>query len=151
MPHLTLEYSANVPDRPDLPALLGRLHEAIQPFGPFNLADCKSRAYRAESFRVGAGGPDHAFVHLTIAVLDKRDEALRARVGEAALEVLAAAYPRALSELVCDVTVEVRGIRTPNYFKRASGADRRPPGATVPGQARNPSDAGPIGRSAPGP
>ena len=120
MPHLVLEYSANVPDEPDFDALLRRLHEAICAGGPFDLEKIKSRVVRHETFRVAEGAPDRAFVHLTAAVLDGREaEVLEAAAGPL-LSVLCEAFPRAKRERRCDVTLEIREMPRTLYFKAGS-------------------------------
>ena len=127
MPHLTLEYSANLPT-PDLQGVFEALHEALATLGVAP-DDCKSRAYRCEAFRVGTGAPDRAFVHLTLAMLDRRPEATRATAGELALSILQEAFGAPGRD--CDVTVEVRAMRANGgYFKAriASAATGGPSG-----------------------
>ena len=68
MPHLTLEYSDNLPAPVDFGALFASLHEALVEIGSFRLADLKSRAVPHSCFRVGAGSPESVFVHLTVAI-----------------------------------------------------------------------------------
>ena len=124
MPHLVLEYSANVPDEPDFDLVLRRLHEAMTTAGPFDLANVKSRAVRHERFRAADGAPDRAFVHLTVSVLAGRDGAALRSTAEALLAVLRESFPRARSERRCDLTLEIREMRRDLYSKsndRAAG------------------------------
>ena len=124
MPHLVLEYSANVPDEPDFDLVLRRLHEAMTTAGPFDLANVKSRAVRHERFRVADGAPDRAFVHLTVSVLAGRDGAALRSTAEALLAVLRESFPRARAERRCDLTLEIREMRRDLYSKsndRAAG------------------------------
>ena len=113
MPHLTLEYSANLAE-PDLPRLFTSIHEALATLG-IALDDCRSRARRCETYRVGTGAPERAFVHLTLAILDRRPPETQRAAGELAFGVLQEAF--AATALDCDVTVEVREMRTSSYFK----------------------------------
>ena len=122
MPHLVLEYSANVPDEPDFDFVLRRLHEAMTTAGPFDLANVKSRAVRHERFRVADGAPDRAFVHLTVSVLAGRDGGALRSTAEALLAVLHEAFPRARAERRCDLTVEIREMRRDLYVKSAGRA-----------------------------
>jgi 5-carboxymethyl-2-hydroxymuconate isomerase len=118
MPHLILEYSANLA-APDLPALFAGLHEALATLG-IALDDCKSRAYCCDAYRVGTGAPERAFAHLTLALLDRRPLETQRMAGELALQRLQDAF--AGTALDCDLTVEVREIRSGCYFKaRGSG------------------------------
>lgn len=119
MPHAILEYSDNLLDDPDLQSFWGRLHPALVEASGCRLADIKSRAYRAGTFRMGDGGPDNAFAHLTIRLLEGRDPAARERIGRAALELLAECFPRTLAERPFDLTVELADMRRDSYFKIA--------------------------------
>ncbi len=121
MPHATLEYSANVPAPEDLDTVFQRLHEALVPLGPFDPQDFKSRAYRVEHYCVGPGGARRGFVHLTLAILDRRSLEIQKAAGEAALAVLSEAFAGALEDLDCDLTVDVREMRAGTYFKIRSG------------------------------
>ena len=130
MPHLVLEYSANVPDEPDFDLVLRRLHEAMTRVGPFDLSNVKSRAVRRERFRVADGSTDRAFVHLTASVLSGREALVLRETGLALLAVLRESFPRARAERACDLTVELREMPSGLYFKLAGGS--HPPGSSVP-------------------
>ncbi|HUL77926.1 MAG TPA: 5-carboxymethyl-2-hydroxymuconate Delta-isomerase [Vicinamibacteria bacterium] len=117
MPHLVLEYSANVPDDPDPDRVLLRLHEALTKPGPFDLANVKSRVVRHERFRVAEGAPGRAFVHLTVSVLAGREAAVLRETGESLVTVLRESFPVAAAERSCDFTVELREMRGDLYFK----------------------------------
>ena len=130
MPHLTLEYSDNLPAPVDLAALFARLHGSLAEVGPFPLAQIKSRALPHEIVRVGAGAPESVFVHLTVAILTGRDAADRRRIGESLLGILREAFARAWAERPCDLTVDVREMERETYCKamndraRAAGGPR---------------------------
>jgi 5-carboxymethyl-2-hydroxymuconate isomerase len=117
MPHVTLEYSSNLTDVPDLRALFASLHEALAGLG-IALDDFKSRAYRCDTYVVGTGAPDRAFVHVTLAVLDRRSAEAQRAAGELTLGIVHKAF--AATGLDCDVTVEVREMRAALYFKARS-------------------------------
>ncbi len=123
MPHLVLEYSANVADPPDFDRVLERLHRAMTTAGPFDLANVRSRAVRRERFRVADGAPERAFVHLSVAVLAGREaETLRA-TANALLAVLQESFSRAHAQ-GCDITVEIREVRRDLYLKAVPPAAR---------------------------
>jgi 5-carboxymethyl-2-hydroxymuconate isomerase len=127
MPHLTLEYSDNLPAPVDLAALFARLHAALAEAGPFALAQIKSRAVPCATFRVGAGAPESVFVHLTVAILTGRSAEDRRRIGERMLGLVREAFARAWDERPCDVTVEVREMERGTYAKAMN--DRARPAA----------------------
>lgn len=114
MPHLTLEYSANLSAPADLPRLFASCHEALARL-EVALDDFKSRAYRCDSYRVGSGVPERAFVHVTLAVLDHRPPSFQREAGEQILRIVEQGF--ASSAVDCDVTVEVRAMPSDAYFK----------------------------------
>ncbi|MBB5019600.1 5-carboxymethyl-2-hydroxymuconate isomerase [Chitinivorax tropicus] len=120
MPHLILEYTANLHPHADRQALFHRLHETMMASGEFLLDEIKSRAICLDDYFVGAGGDHHAFAHLKIHMLDKRDGAVMARIAQSLLPVLSEAYQTALTSLQCQICVEVVPIRSDGYFKVVS-------------------------------
>ena len=115
MPHLVLEYSANVPDRPDLRRVLLDLHLALLASALFERKDLKSRAVRHDVFAVADGAEDRAFVALSIAILEGRPDEVKAALSEAALDVLIRAYPRLVAGGRGAVSVEVRDLHRASY------------------------------------
>jgi 5-carboxymethyl-2-hydroxymuconate isomerase len=115
MPHLVLEYSANVPDRPDLGRVLLDLHGALMASALFERKDLKSRAVRHEVFAVADGAPDRAFVALSIAILEGRPDEVKAALSEAALDVLVRAFPKLVAGGRGAISVEVRDLHRTSY------------------------------------
>jgi 5-carboxymethyl-2-hydroxymuconate isomerase len=104
VPHLVIEYSANIESVLDLEALLDRLHAAAVATGMFPLGGIRIRAYRADRYRIADCDPANAFVHVTATVgsgrpLERREAVSRQLFDElcAALEPLAAESPLAIS------------------------------------------------------
>ncbi len=115
MPHLVLEYSANVLDEPDLRRVLLDLHEAVMASGLFERKDIKSRAVRHDVFAVADGAEDRAFVALSIAILDGRPDDVKAALAEAALEVLVGSYPKLVAGGRGAISVEIRDLHRASY------------------------------------
>ena len=115
MPHLVLEYSANVPDHPDFRKVLLDLHEALMASALFERKDIKSRAVRHDVFAVADGAEDRAFVALSIAILDGRPDEVKAAVSEAALDVLIRAFPKLVAGGRGALSVEVRDLHRASY------------------------------------
>lgn len=115
MPHLVLEYSANVPDRPDLGRVLLDLHAALLASALFDRRDLKSRAVRRDVFAVADGAEDRAFVALSIAILEGRPDEVKAALAEAALDVLVGAFPKLAAGGRGAISVEVRDLHRASY------------------------------------
>ncbi|HEU5283418.1 MAG TPA: 5-carboxymethyl-2-hydroxymuconate Delta-isomerase [Burkholderiales bacterium] len=84
MPHLIVEYTANLEREGDLPGLLRKANEAlIAQDGVFPIGGIRSRAVKLDCYRMADGAEDYAFVHATLKIGAGRDEATKARVGDA--------------------------------------------------------------------
>lgn len=91
MPHLVLEYSANLEPGVDVAALIRAVHEAALETGMFPIGGTRTRAARRDHYRIADGHPDNAFVHLSARIgAGRADEAKRA-AGEHIFAALKAA------------------------------------------------------------
>lgn len=104
MPHLVIEYSANIEERLDLDSLMDELHRVALETSVFPIGGLRIRAYRAEHYRVADCDPANAFVHVTALVGHGRPLEVRKQAGERLfatlteyLEPLFAARPLAIS------------------------------------------------------
>ena len=104
MPHLTIEYTANLESALHLPALIEALHATAAGIDIFPLAGLRTRAERRDTYRVADGHPDNAFVHLILRIGHGRALEVRQAAGEklfaapcAHLEPLLATTPLAIS------------------------------------------------------
>lgn len=88
MPHLIVEYSANLEDQIDLDSLMVKLRDRAVASGVFPLGGIRIRGERRDRYLVADGQPNNAFVHLTARVGQGRDEATRAAAAEALFDVL---------------------------------------------------------------
>jgi 5-carboxymethyl-2-hydroxymuconate isomerase len=117
MPHITLEYSTNLANSPELGVAFGALHAALAPLGPFAIDDFKSRAHPTAAYAVGDGAKNRAYAHLTVGVLDRRVVDVQQRVADAALAWLEATFAGRLTAVDADLTVEMREMRAALYRK----------------------------------
>jgi len=83
MPHLTMEYSANLEANADLTALCGAIHDAIMGTGLFELGAVRVRALRAEHYAVADRVAQNAFLDMVFRIGVGRSEDDRKRTGEA--------------------------------------------------------------------
>lgn len=65
MPHLTIEYSANVADHVTVDALVGTLHDAALGTGIAALDALRTRAVRRDHYAIADRHPDNAFIAVT--------------------------------------------------------------------------------------
>lgn len=82
MPHLIIEYSANLEDRLDLDRLMDALHQAALDTGVFPLGGLRIRAHSVDRYRIADCDPSNAFVHVTALIGHGRPLDVRQRAGE---------------------------------------------------------------------
>lgn len=83
MPHLTIEYSANLDGRVDLDALCAALLETVLETGLFEVGAVRVRALRADHYAIADRLPENAFVDLNFRIGKGRSADEKKRAGEA--------------------------------------------------------------------
>jgi 5-carboxymethyl-2-hydroxymuconate isomerase len=88
LPHLIVEYSANIEDRIGLEALLDKLHACAIATGVFPLGGLRVRAHRTDAYRIADLSPDNGFVHVTALIGHGRPLDVQQRAGQELLGAL---------------------------------------------------------------
>jgi 5-carboxymethyl-2-hydroxymuconate isomerase len=88
MPHLIVEYSANLDEAVDLRHLVATLHAAALKTGVFPIGGIRIRVARREVYLIADGNKENAFIHLTARIGEGRDLATKRRAGEAIFAAL---------------------------------------------------------------
>ena len=107
MPHITLEYSANLEEPLDIAALCVALRDAAVATGVFPAAGIRVRAFAATHAVVADGDLAHGFVDIAVRIGAGRDIATQSRAADeifdAAREYTAAYMARAPFMLSLDL------------------------------------------------
>ena len=116
MPHLTVEYSSNLPHYPEaetLTALNATLcaHPEIQ-----DEADLKARFVVADSFEIGIAPANRAFVHAQLRLLAGRTPEAKKELSDLIAAVLRERTPRPQGVMV-QLSVEIVDMDRPSYIK----------------------------------
>jgi 5-carboxymethyl-2-hydroxymuconate isomerase len=118
MPHLHMEYTANLPQlNADL--ALTRLNSALVISGQFAAEyDIKSRAVKVETFKVGTVPGERAFVHVKLALLSGRSPQIKQQLSESLLAVVQelCEWPK---DIEVQLAVEILDIDRESYTKIA--------------------------------
>jgi 5-carboxymethyl-2-hydroxymuconate isomerase len=119
MPHLVLQYSANIDPPPEVQELFGELHRTISELTGVDVAKFKSRAIGCDNFLVGDGSPANGFAHLDVRLLGGRPIELKRQVADAALAILQTHFARAARALDLQITVDLLDVEADTYRKFA--------------------------------
>ena len=82
MPHLNIEYSANVADELDIQALVDRIHETALSTGIFPLGGVRTRAEARTHYRIANGDPAAGYIHMMVRIGTGRDVETRRSAGD---------------------------------------------------------------------
>ncbi|MEX0954424.1 MAG: 5-carboxymethyl-2-hydroxymuconate Delta-isomerase [Rhizobiaceae bacterium] len=83
MPHLSVEYSADLDGRADIARLCDTLLEAVLATGLFEVGAVRVRAIRCDHYAIADRQPENAFVDLNFRVGAGRSPEDKKRAGEA--------------------------------------------------------------------
>jgi 5-carboxymethyl-2-hydroxymuconate isomerase len=82
MPHLIIEYSANLERAIDIPQLVQAVHAAALETGVFPIGGIRTRAARREVYRIADGHPDNGFIHVQARIGVGRSPEVRQQAAE---------------------------------------------------------------------
>lgn len=121
MPHLTVEYSGNLPGF-DPAATLAALNKVLIASAQFEEMDVKSRALRRDHFHVGAETGARGFVHAELALLSGRSAEIKQALSASLAQALSALSGTWGPSLQIQISVEIRDMDRTSYSKALVGA-----------------------------
>ena len=95
MPHLMIDYSANVEPDVDLGGLCNTLRDVAASIDAFPLAGVKVRAVRVDHYAIADGNPEHGFIDISVRIREGRDIETKQNAAQKIFE--------AANEFVADV------------------------------------------------
>ncbi|MES2262731.1 MAG: 5-carboxymethyl-2-hydroxymuconate Delta-isomerase [Pseudomonadota bacterium] len=112
MPHLTLEYSANLKDASDFGTLCTRLAHCLaaqQDGGAplFPLGGIRVRAFAADTYCIADGTLAAAFVHANLKIGAGRSETARKQTGDALFAVIKAHFDELYARTGLALSLEI--------------------------------------------
>jgi 5-carboxymethyl-2-hydroxymuconate isomerase len=124
VPHITIEYSANIAEHHDIDALVAAVHAAALANGLAALDALRTRAEARTQYRIADGDADHAFIAIAVAIGPGRDSAAKHRflvdvldaaetqLGRAEASPLAVAWSIELREIDPEFRINRNHVRT---------------------------------------
>jgi 5-carboxymethyl-2-hydroxymuconate isomerase len=118
VPHLIIEYSANIENELGLDVLMSRLRDRAVETGVFPLPGIRVRASRRDRFLIADGDPQHAFVHLMVRIGHGRRPEVRRQVADRLFEVLCDHLQEVATRRGLGLSLEVQEIDPVGSLKR---------------------------------
>ncbi len=119
MPQITLEYSKNILEKDQIKEALKKIHDILSESLPTDINTCKSRAVLCDTFQVGDGDENRAFIHCTIKILCGRPKEIKQETANRVLEFLKMFFAHSLKKFRLQITIELTEL-SDFYFKVAS-------------------------------
>ncbi len=110
MPHVIVEYSANLDGSLDVQRLVDSLHQVVVDSGVAEVAAIRTRAKRRDVFRVADGDPRNAFVHITKRLRIGRSDDVRTKLADTLLAAADKNLQRAYATHAIALAVEMEEI-----------------------------------------
>jgi 5-carboxymethyl-2-hydroxymuconate isomerase len=118
MPHLTVEYSANLKNQVDIFKLVETVHEAALRTGVFEVAAVRTRGAGRDYYVIADGHPDNAFVAISVRVAPGRSAETRRRVGQEIFDAVCAFLKRVYETRPLAISLEVQEIDNTAAFRK---------------------------------
>jgi len=113
MPHVVVQYTANLEPEANIGALCRSLAEVIvaqrdDSGGPlFPIGGTRVLAYPTPHFAVADGAPDRAFVYLNVRIAAGRERALVSAAGEAMMAVVRSHFADLFARRAVGITLQI--------------------------------------------
>ncbi len=118
MPHIVIEYSANIRQRIRPEDLVKRVHEAALGTSVFPIGGIRTRAVERSCYRIADGHPDNAFVHVVLRIRHGRDLETRRRAGEEIFGEVCKHLEPLFERSPLGVSLEIQEIDPETSFKK---------------------------------
>ena len=118
MPHLTLEYSANVEGKADIAALCRELHAAVMASGLFELGAVRVRAFAAQHYAIADLDSRNSFIDMSFRIGKGRSAAEKKAAGEAIFAAASRHCSTLLAEPHFALSLEIREIDSELSWKK---------------------------------
>ena len=117
MPHLIIEYTANLEPQVDMPSICNALRLEMIDTGVFPIAGVRVRAVRVDTFAMADADPKNSFVHMQIRMGTGRDLETRQRAGEAIYGVARTEFAKQLETGFFALSLEINEINSDTSWK----------------------------------
>ena len=110
MPHVIVDYSANMEERVDIAAFCDMLRRAAIDTGVLPMAGIRVRAIRADHVSIADGNPAHAYIDISLRLRGGRELETRKRATAEIFEAARAWLAPAMAQHPIALSFEMRDI-----------------------------------------
>ena len=123
MPHIVIEYSANLESDIDIPALVVALHETAVEIPDLPVGGLRTRTARRDQYRIADGHTDNGFINVTLRIAEGRSLEVRQHAGEKLFETLKGFVAPQFEHRPMSLSLDVQEIQTETRWKHSNIRD----------------------------
>ena len=120
MPHLIIEYSANLEPDIDIEGLVRAMHEEAVSIEALPTGGIRTRAVRRDTFLVADGDPDNGFINVTLRIAKGRPMDVRQATGERLFGVLTDYVQEVYERRPMGLSFEIQQINPETRWKQGN-------------------------------
>lgn len=120
MPHLIVEYSANLERHLEISRLVAAVHAAALETGVFPIGGIRTRAARREICAVADSHPDNAFIHVQARIGTGRPPEVRQRAAEHIFAAVKSETAKVFASRPLGLTFEIVEIASVGSLKHSN-------------------------------
>ncbi|MGY6709513.1 MAG: 5-carboxymethyl-2-hydroxymuconate isomerase [Rhizobiaceae bacterium] len=118
MPHLVIQYSANLEPDFDLTSLCRQLSDALSALPDFERGGIRVRALRCDHFAVADDAPENAFADMVLRIAAGRSAEVKTAAGDALFEAASVFFGPRLKTPHFALSLEIREIMPGTSWKK---------------------------------
>lgn len=119
MPHIIIEYSANLAEVAAIPDLLSAVHQTAAGSGVFEIGAIRTRAVGRELVMIGDGNPNNGFILIIVRLKAGREPAVQEKFAAALMDTASRYLATAFEERFVTLNVEIHEIPSLNLRRRS--------------------------------
>ncbi len=123
MPHLIIEYSANLESDLDVRELVRAMHDTAATIETLPTAGIRTRAARRDNVMIADGHPDNGFINMTLRIAQGRTIDERRAAGEKLFGALNEFVSDVLARRPVALSFEIQEIETSTRWKHGNIRD----------------------------
>lgn len=122
MPHLIIEYSANLENDLDIRKLVETLHDTAVTCDSLPIGGIRTRAVRRDLYRIADGHPDNTFINVTLRIAPRPTE-VKKEVGETLFGALKSFVQSVFDKTPMALSFEIQEIDAAHRWKHGNIRD----------------------------
>ncbi|HLR03982.1 MAG TPA: 5-carboxymethyl-2-hydroxymuconate Delta-isomerase [Virgibacillus sp.] len=117
MPHITVEYTANIENDARIPSLLRKINQTLAETDIFPMGGIRTRAIKITEYAISDDKEDDAFVHVMMKIGSGRPEKVKKQVCDSLFNIMEHHFTKEFQNRYIALSMELYEFPFPTYKK----------------------------------